>query len=183
MTYTFDQLKDEYTKRWGSFLITKDPDLITKVAERLARSADRYKTVQNATGVPWEWIAVVHEREASQAWSLSLAQGDPWNHVSTHVPAGLGPYNSWEEAAIDALELPQHALDKVTDWSPEMMLYSAEKWNGWGPRYKGYVTGYLWSYTDQYIGGKFVADHVWDKSVYDKQIGVAPILKKLLEAG
>lgn len=181
MTYHFEQLKDEYTRRWASFLINKDPDLITKVARRLAGSADRYKTIQSAIGCPWRWIACVHEREASQAWNLSLAQGDPWAQVSIHVPKGRGPFTSWEDAAIDALKLED--LDKVTDWSVESQLFHFEAYNGWGYRSRGMISPYVWSYTDQYHSGKFVADHIVDRTVYDRQIGCAPMLKRLLDAG
>ncbi|WP_164937438.1 hypothetical protein [Bradyrhizobium guangxiense] len=45
-------------------------------------------------------IAVSHYRESSQDFSKRLAQGDPWNRVSTHVPAGRGPFNSFEESLL-----------------------------------------------------------------------------------
>jgi lysozyme family protein len=35
---------------------------------------------------------VIHEREASQSWKANLAQGDPWNAVSIHIPRGRGPF-------------------------------------------------------------------------------------------
>ena len=50
-------------------------------------------------------IAAIHEREASQSWNKQLAQGDPLNQVSTNVPRGMGPFNTWEEGAIAALQL------------------------------------------------------------------------------
>ena len=64
------------------------------------------------------------------------------------------------------------------------MLYYAEKWNGFGPRmYHASVvgaTGYVWSYTDQYKIGKYTSDHGFDPTVYDLQIGVAPLLLGLI---
>jgi lysozyme family protein len=82
--------------------------------------------------VPWAFIAVAHERESSQDWTGILAQGDPWNRVSVHVPAGRGPFKSWEDAAIDALVncAPHAAQNK--DWSIGGTLTMLEQYNGLG---------------------------------------------------
>lgn len=176
--FSFPSLELDYKTRWEKFVINLDSGLIAKVALRLAGSKTRYQSVQAETGVPWQWIACVHEREASQAWNLSLAQGDPWAHVSTHVPKGRGPFTSWEAAAIDALQYEK--LDKVPGWSIERMLYEFEEYNGFGYRRKGVISPYVWSHTDQYHGGKYVADGVYDPETWDAQIGCAPILKHLL---
>jgi len=95
-------LKAANETRWANAKVTRN---FTAVARRLAAPAakSRYLAVSDATGVPWAAVAVIHERECSQDWGGSLAQGDPWKRVSVHVPAGRGPFNSWEEAAIDAL--------------------------------------------------------------------------------
>jgi lysozyme family protein len=93
-------LKVANAKRFALAKITRDA---SSAASRLVAAKQRYITVSLKTGVPWFVIAVIHERESSQSWFASLAQGDPWNKVSVHVPAGRGPFQSWEEAAIDAL--------------------------------------------------------------------------------
>src|SRR5882724_3503988 len=89
-------LKTANAARWA---IAKQTRNFVSIARALvAPSAKaRYLAVAAKTGVPWFFIAVVHEREASQSWRGSLAQGDPWDQVSTHVPAGRGPFQSWEE--------------------------------------------------------------------------------------
>ena len=87
-------------QRWSLARSTRDSAL---VAKRLVAAKSRYQAVAARTGVPWFVIAVIHERECSQSWAGSLAQGDPWNRVSVHVPAGRGPFTSWEDAAVDAL--------------------------------------------------------------------------------
>jgi lysozyme family protein len=100
------ELKNANAKRWGAMKVTTaSMPLIEQVDHRLtaASAKSRYQTVSDATGVPWFIIAVIHEREASQSWKASLAQGDPWDKPSIHVPRGRGPFESWEEAAIDAL--------------------------------------------------------------------------------
>ena len=93
-------LKSANAKRWANARPTRN---MTPVAKALVAAKPRYQTVEASTGVPWFVIAAIHERESSQNWFASLAQGDPWNGVSVHVPAGRGPFKSWEEAAIDAL--------------------------------------------------------------------------------
>lgn len=50
--------------------------------------------VERITGVPWFVIAVIHQRDASQGWDRSIAQGYPWDKVSIHVPKGRGPFVS-----------------------------------------------------------------------------------------
>ncbi|MCP1850635.1 MULTISPECIES: hypothetical protein [unclassified Bradyrhizobium] len=98
----------------------------------LREAKARYQAVEVKTGVPWAFISVAHERESSQDWSGSLAQGDPWNKVSTHVPAGRGPFSSWEEAAIDALVNCAPRAGKNKDWSIGGTLTMVEQYNGLG---------------------------------------------------
>src|SRR5437868_12627813 len=95
-------LRTANAKRWASAKLLRKADFAS-VASHLIGAKGRYRTVEGRTLVPWFVIAVIHERESSQDWTASLAQGDPWNKVSVHVPAGRGPFKSWEDAAIDAL--------------------------------------------------------------------------------
>jgi lysozyme family protein len=141
---------------------------------------ERYQAVSKRTGIPWPFIAVTHQRESSQDWSRSLAQGDPWNKRSTHVPAGRGPFNSWEEAAYDALVncAPHAARNK--DWSIGGLLTLLERYNGVGYVNRGLPSPYLWSGTDQYSRGKYVADGVFDPNEVDKQLGCAGLIMAMM---
>lgn len=150
-----------------------------QVADRLTAPAAkaRYQTVSAKTKVPWWFIAVVHEREASQNWSSNLAQGDPWNKKSIHVPANRGPFKSWEDAAYDALvKCPPYAA-RNTDWSPGGALTMLEKYNGLGYYRKGLPSPYVWAGTNQYSKGKYISDGRYDPNVVDSQLGVAGLLK------
>jgi lysozyme family protein len=82
-------------KRWPEARLTRN---FAAYAKQLVAAKARYQAVEAKTGVPWYAIAVIHMRESSQSWAGSLAQGDPWNRVSTHVPAGRGPFVSWSTA-------------------------------------------------------------------------------------
>jgi lysozyme family protein len=89
-------LKAANEKRWNSVKLTRD---FTSIAKRLVAAKPRYQAVEKRTGVPWPFIAVTHEREASQRWDTQLGQGDPLNRVSVHVPKGRGPFSTWEDGA------------------------------------------------------------------------------------
>jgi lysozyme family protein len=129
------QLKKENQSRWLNMKadVSLAP-IINKVAARLVAAAakSQYVSVSGKTNVPWGIIAVIHEREASQSWKANLAQGDPWNKISIHVPKGRGPFASWEEAALDALVncAPRAAAWK--DWSVGGALTLLEEYNGLG---------------------------------------------------
>ncbi|MBR0868941.1 hypothetical protein JQ633_01115 [Bradyrhizobium tropiciagri] len=175
-------LKAANERRWAAAKITRIS--FEKVAARLvdpAKAKPRYQAVEAKTGVPWAFIAVAHERESSQDWGGSLAQGDPWNQVSTHVPAGRGPFKSWEEAAIDALVncAPRAARNK--DWSIGGTLTMLEQYNGLGYANKGRPSPYIWAGTDQYVSGKYVRDGVYDPNVVDQQLGCAGLLLAMMK--
>jgi lysozyme family protein len=166
-------------KRWANAKLTRN---LTPIARHLVSSdaKARYRAVSTKTGVPWAVIAVIHQRECSQDWTGSLAQGDPWNRVSIHVPAGRGPFRSWEEAAIDALVncAPYAARNK--DWSIGRTLTMLEQYNGLGYAARGRPSPYIWSSTDQYISGKYVRDGVYDPNVIDSQPGCAGLLMTMM---
>lgn len=177
MAVSLANLRAANEKRWAAAKLTRP---FNSAAERLLAAKSRYRAVEAKTGVPWFVIAVIHERESSQLWSASLAQGDPWNRVSTHVPKGRGPFKSWEEAAIDALVNCAPYAASNTDWSVGGALLMLEQYNGLGYAVKGVPSPYLWAGTDQYVAGKYVRDGVYDTTAVDKQFGCAGMIKALM---
>jgi lysozyme family protein len=175
------KLRDANAARWSAMRVTGNVATIDAVARRLtgAYGKARYKAVEARTGVPWWFIAVVHEREASQSWMANLAQGDRWDRVSTHVPAGRGPFTSWEDAAFDALAMCPPYASRNKDWSPGGALTMLEQYNGLGYAGKGVPSPYIWSGTDQYISGKYVADHIYDPKAVDRQLGCAALIRRM----
>ena len=164
-------------ERWRAAKITRGPEF-QQVATRLLSGRKIYEAISSKTGVPWRVIAVIHEREAGKdlTFSKNIAQGDPWNRKSTHVPAGRGPFNSFEEAAYDALVrcAPYAASNK--DWSIGGTLTLLERYNGLGYANKGLPSPYVWSGTNQYEKGKYIADGVFDPNAVDQQLGCAGLL-------
>lgn len=167
-------------KRWSKAKPTRKTEA-ANVALRLYKAKERYQAVERETGVPWTAIAVIHERESSQNWRASLAQGDPWNQVSVHVPAGRGPFASWEAAAIDALVKCPPFLARHKDWSIAAALTALETYNGIGYAARGVPSPYIWSGTDQYRAGKYVRDGVYDPDKIDPQLGCAALVIALME--
>jgi lysozyme family protein len=174
-------LKSANASRWAKAVVNRQ-GAFANVAVRLIAplASQRYKSVEAKTGVPWWFIAVVHERKASQSWTRSLAQGDRWDMVSVHVPQGRGPFASWEEAAIDALAncAPYAARNK--DWSVGGTLTKLEEYNGLGYAARGKPSPYIWSGTDQYTAGKYVRDGVYDPEAIDTQPGCAGLLLAMM---
>ncbi len=172
------ELKAANANRWANAKLTKN---FISVAKSLVAAKGIYSDVQQVTKVPWWFVAVVHERESSQNWMSSLAQGDPWDAVSTHFPAGRGPFHSWKEAAIDALMYCSPQAGHNLDWSVGGTLTLLEQYNGLGYAGRGLPSPYLWSGTDQYIKGKYIKDHVFDPNVVDVQMGCAGLLLTMMK--
>jgi lysozyme family protein len=170
-------LKSANEARWNRAKLTAN---YGRIAKSLVDAKPRYQSVEAKTGVPWSVIAVIHERESSQNWSRSLAQGDPWDRVSIHVPRGMGPYPNWEAAAIDSLMNCPPYIGHQKSWSIGDTLVALEKYNGIGYATRGKPSPYLWAGTDQYISGKYVADGVYDPNKIDPQPGCANLLKAMM---
>lgn len=167
-------------RRWANARPTRS---FSAVARHLIapEARARYQAVAAETGVPWAVIAVIHQRESSQDWRGSLAQGDPWNKVSVHVPAGRGPFRSWEDAAVDALVNCSPYAARNKDWRIGPTLTKLEQYNGLGYAARGGPSPYIWSGTDQYRSGKYVRDGVYDANVVDSQPGCAGLLMAMME--
>lgn len=69
------------------------------------------------------------------------------------------------------------------DWSIPGMLYTLEGYNGWGyRRYHPEVKSpYLWSGSNHYASGKYVADGTWSRSAVSAQCGTATLLRRIAE--
>ncbi len=181
-------LRAEYDHLFNSCLIRREKQAeVEKAIAGLTKNRARYESVSAGSGIPWFFIAAVHNMEASQNFNTHLHNGDPLTARTTHVPAGRpkrgSPPFSWEESAADALAL--HRLGPATDWSLAGTLYQLEGYNGWGYRlYHPHVLSpYLWCYSNHYRSGKYVADGTWSDTAVSKQCGAAVILRRMVEHG
>jgi lysozyme family protein len=135
---------------------------VDALAKKIAANKARYAKVGKALGVPWYVVGIIHSLEAGGDFSRHLHNGDPLTARTTHVPAGRPPTGrppfTWEQSAIDALRL--RGMDRWKDWSIPGTLYELEGYNGFG--YRDYhptvPSPYLWSFSNHYTRGKYVAD-------------------------
>lgn len=148
-------------------------------ANKIKEGKARYQAVEKLTGVPWQVIGVIHLREGNCDFNTYLGNGQKLNRKTTIVPKGRGPFSSWEDGAVDALKSAPPRTADNKDWSIGGTLNKLEEYNGLGYRQMGVASPYLWSGTDQYVKGKYVADHKYDAEAVDKQLGCAGVLKFL----
>lgn len=169
-----------YAKQWDAMAVKQSrlPG-IRQAAAKLVADKPVYLKAEKLTGVPWYMIAILHYRESSANFNTQLAQGDPLNRVSTHVPRGRGPFKTWEEGAYDAL-VTLKGYNKIIDWRLEKILYYSEVYNGWGYHWRKLPSPYLWGGTTIQQQGKFVADGKFSPSTWDTQPGVAAMLSQMM---
>lgn len=180
---TAEQTKLGYAHLWDTMVTTK-PDEATAMARRIIANKARYLAIENKIGVPWIMAGVLHMRESDLDFRTHMHNGDPLTNYTYHVPAGRpkvdhGPPFSFEESTDDAFDMPGKNFDKLQGtWTLELMLFGEEGYNGWGYLHRG-NSPYIWSWTSQYHGGKFVADGEYDPNHWDEQPGCAAIMMAL----
>jgi lysozyme family protein len=157
------------------------------IARKIVSNQGRYAAAVSGTAIPWWFIAVVHAMECSLRFDQHLHNGDPLTGRTVRVPkgrpaAGAPPF-TWEESARDSIVY--ESLDKVTDWTLPSILFHWHRYNGINNEYKrrGIPTPYLWSGSQHYTKGKYVADHQFDPNAVSGQAGAAVILKALVDMG
>lgn len=184
MAWTFEATAAGYSKLWRAATLKGGADAVNadSFAAKIIAAEARYRAVQSATGVPWFFIGALHMRESSCSFAGVLHNGDRiigTGQLTTHVPAGRGPFSTWEQSAEDALKLKD--MHRIQEWTAARMLYQAEVFNGLGYVSRGINSPYVWAGTSQEQRGKFVADHQFDSSADDTQLGVAAVLIRLAQ--
>lgn len=184
MKPTFDSLKDEYARLWASMEIrpSKAADMAATANKILAKKA-RYQAVEKETQVPWYVIGIIHAMEGGCDFATHLHNGDPLSKRTVQVPAGrpkagTAPF-SWKSSACDALTMK--GLEKIKDWPIERICFELERYNGFGYRtyHPSVLSPYLWSGTNHYSRGKYIADGKWSSSAVSGQSGAMAILKRM----
>lgn len=183
---SLEKVRDEYEASFAKCEIrAANRSEVNWNVKQILDNKARYQQAEDATCVPWFAIAIIHGMECSFNFRQHLHNGDSLQKKTWQVPAGRptvwNPPTDWSSSAIDALRYDK--LNDQVDWSLASTLYRWEKYNGWGSRAHGIKTPYLWSYSNQYAKGKYVADGKWDSDAVSKQCGAAVMLKVLVEKG
>jgi lysozyme family protein len=147
---------------------------------------ERYQKIEDEICVPWYFVGIIHGMECAFDFNKHLHNGDPLRYRTVQIPKGRpqtwNPPTDWHSSAVDALRYDKFA--DLTDWDLARMLYRWEAYNGWRSRLLYKInTPYLWSFSNHYTKGKFVADNVWDGNAVSKQCGAAVMLKAIVESG
>ncbi len=185
---TFESIKDDYDKLFATCTVREKnrSDVnwnVSKLTDK--RYQERWLAAAQEVCCPWYFVGLIHCMEASFDFSAHLHNGDPLSEKTVQVPKGRpapwNPPSDWVSSAKDALTYDGFA--NVQDWTVAHTLYRLESYNGFRSRRNGINTPYLWSFSNHYSKGKFVADGVWDANAVSKQCGAAVILKVLVDKG
>lgn len=179
---------ENYVALWRSAVVRDDwADTARAMAEKMVARQGRYAAAVAGTSVPWWFVAVLHGMECGLKFDRHLHNGDPLGARTVRRPAGLpavgAPPFTWEQSARDALR--HDRLTEVADWSLPSALFHWHRYNGVNNEYKrrSIPTPYLWSGTQHYLKGKYVADGVFDPEAVSRQAGAATLLKALIAIG
>lgn len=176
--------KEEFSNLIQSARLTKNLSWYKKVIlPKILENKYRYQEVADKIGCPLAMVPLIHLRERASdlgKFKAYLGNGQPLTQVTTIVPKGRGPFQTWVAGATDAFAL--QSLDKVEQWSLERMLYELERYNGFGYRSKGINTPYVWNGTNLYSKGRYVSDGKYSSTSVDGNIGCYALYLMLVEA-
>jgi lysozyme family protein len=188
-TTSYHALRPEYERLFANCKVVDGLLVgVRALVDRVLAHRLRYEAVGKPLGTPWWIIGAIHAMESGLNFRTHLHNGDPLTQRTVQVPSGRpkegNPPFTWEVSATDALTL--HGFHVWRDWSVAGALYKAEEYNGWGVRRFHAASGptaYLWSHTNQYLGGKYVKDGVWSATAKSLQPGVAAMLRLMVDRG
>lgn len=172
----------DYLGKWQSMTIRPNRlAAVQEIAHGIISNKSRYQSVERISGVPWYVTGVLNKRESDEDFDTYLGNGQSIHRKTTIVPAGRGPFSTWEAGALDALAYD--GLDKIRNWPIDRIAYECERFNGFGYRiyHPSVPSPYLWSFSNHYVAGKYVGDGNWSARAIDQQCGVMPMLRVMAD--
>lgn len=179
-------LRQEYQQRFDAAkVLPARQEVVAQSVRKILANRPRYERLTKSMTMPWYFLAIIHGMEADFRFDSHLHNGDPLTGRTVRVPAGRPvqgkpPFN-WEESAMDAIAVNRY--DKWNDWSIAGMLVAWERHNGFGYRQYGVNSPYVWSCTDLYARGRYVADGRFEANAESRQCGAVAMLKGLIATG
>ncbi len=182
----YEKYRDGYIKLFDTCVVTPSrQDSVNWYVDKMTSQAYRsaYEKLEEVVCVPWYFIGCIHALETSFNFRAHLHNGDPLDHKTVHVPKGRPdpwlPPSDWQSSAEDALAYED--FTKHEDWNLAKLLFRLEAYNGFRSREEhGINSPYLWSFSNHYSKGKFIADNVWSSTAVSQQCGAAVILKEMV---
>jgi lysozyme family protein len=182
------ELRAQYQELFDSCEVRPEHAHVAQaLVTRIAANQSRYIAVGAPLAIPWYVVGVIHCMEGGLNFGTHLHNGDPLEARTVHVPVGRPPVGQppykWEESAIDALTFDR--LIEWHDWSIPGILYRLEEYNGFGYRtqHPEVLTPYLWSFSNHYQSGKYIADGRFSSSAVSDQCGAGILLRRMAEDG
>ena len=183
-----DGKNPDWTYLWDTLKLDKDREsIIKKTCAKIVENKHIYAEVSDMFGnnIPYWFIASLHYRESSLNFKGVLHNGEKiigTGKKTTLVPKGKGPFETWAEAAYDALL----EYKKYNNWDIYTCLKRSELFNGTGYRHRIGDSGvieyspYVFAGTNQHDEtGKYVADGSFSTTAREDQLGVAALYKGL----
>ncbi|ANH82773.1 hypothetical protein A8C56_18905 [Niabella ginsenosidivorans] len=185
LSYT-PELKNSYRHLFNICTIKNEKvAVVNRIVQKIFNNKVRYTNVAHVLSMPWYVIAVIHSMEADLNFNCHLHNGDPLTARTVHAPAGRPltgtPPFPWEFSAVDALKFD--GFDQWADWSLAGICYKLEKYNGTGYRAFLINSPYLWSGSNLYACGKYIADGTFSRTAVSGQIGAMVLLKDMSTKG
>lgn len=155
--------------------------VVKKQAEAIYSHREIYEEVDNYVNCHWIIVGLIHMMEASFSMTSNLHNGERWDKETILVPKGCGPFDSWVQAAIDALLLKKSIMPKH-GWTIPGIAYFLERYNGLGYAYRNVNSPYLWSYSNHGEDvGKYTSDGSYDKNAISLQPGAMTVYQYIRE--
>jgi lysozyme family protein len=140
----------------------------------------RYKSVANEIGIPWLYVGLAHLMESDCRFSRQILNGERWDQKTQLVPENLGPWNSWEEAALTN-DAPEALRKFKGEWNIGRLAKELERLNGGGYLKRNKLSPYLWSGSQHGLNvGKYGSDGHYDSELVSDQVGAMVVLKYLV---
>jgi len=176
------QLSDEYDRLFSDLEIRPEKvAIVDHISRKILENKPRYQLIASKfKNIPFFFIGIIHAMETGLRFDCHLHNGDPLTSRTVHVPAGRpaggSPPFTFEDSAMDALTLEGSDALKYT--SVAEIAFALERYNGFGYRkhHPEVNSPYLWSFTNRYTKGKFVADGEFDPDAVSQQCGAMALL-------
>lgn len=182
-----DKYEEEYKKMYHSCIVRPGNESRIKwYVDMVRKDKERYEKVAKKFNMPWQVVGIINGLEGGFNFNAYLGNGERiigTGKVSKLVPKDRGPFSTWEQGAIDALN--NDKTKSVPNWTLAETLYYFERFNGMGYRGKRDKNGalvyspYLWGLSNHHLYGKYVRDGVYSPSATTKQVGAALIMRYL----
>ena len=185
--------KNYYTILWNTAEVKGSQVFrIDKTISMYNENKSQYVKIEKLRkgGVPSAIIFTLHGRESTWSFKKHLHEGSLLTSRTKWVPKGRPKAPPSNGSVYTFIESAEDALYKLKDlesinWQDlNTSLYNIEKYNGLGYlKYRTIHSPYLWSGTNHYTSGKYVADGKYSSTATDKQLGTCAILKRMADRG